>query len=115
MKKVLSILLSIVLILGVSLMATSCSKHKQDESRKEDKNYDLSLPTLGKDGWYLVFEDDFDGDALNQNIKFGDNYKGNKEIWTTSPHAIRWQSNNEKSHSRHAIGVLLWLRLKIQI
>ena len=77
-------------------MATSCAKHKQDESWKEDKSYDLSLPTLGKDGWYLVFEDDFDGDGLNQNIKFGEKYSGNKEIWTTSPHAIRSASNYEK-------------------
>ena len=76
-------------------MATACSK-KQDESWKENKTYDLSLPVLNQDGWYLVFEDDFDGSALNENIKFGDSYTGNKEIWTTSPHAIRWQSDNEK-------------------
>ncbi len=96
MKKTLSILLSFILVAGICVMTSSCSKNKQDESWKEDKNYDLSLPTLNKDGWYLVFEDNFDGDKLNENIKFGEKYKGNKEIWTTSPHAIRWQSNDEK-------------------
>lgn len=96
MKKAISILLSLILMLGVSFMFSSCSKHRQDESWKEDKSYDLSVPTLNKDGWYLVFEDDFDGDKLNENIKFGDKYRGNKEIWTTSPHAIRWKSDNDK-------------------
>ena len=60
MKKAISILLSLILMLGVSFMFSSCSKHKQDESWKEDKSYDLSVPTLNKDGWYLVFEDDFE-------------------------------------------------------
>lgn len=58
-------------------MATACSK-KQDESWKENKAYDLSLPVLNEDGWYLVFEDDFDGSTLNENIKFGESYTGNK-------------------------------------
>lgn len=70
-----------------------CSK-KEDSSWTE-KGYDLSVPVLNEDGWYLVFEDDFDGTQLNENITFGDRYDGNKEIWTTSPHAIRWESNNK--------------------
>lgn len=95
MKKILCLILTITLILGVASMATACSK-KQDESWKENKAYDLSLPVLNEDDWYLVFEDDFDGSTLNENIKFGDSYTGNKEIWTTSHNAIRWQSDNKK-------------------
>ena len=56
-------------------------------------DFDTSVPTLGENGWYKVFEDDFNGDGLNQNIDFGERYSGSKEIWTTSPHAIRWESN----------------------
>ena len=59
------------------------------------------MPTLGENGWYKVFEDDFNGDGLNQNIDFGERYSGSKEIWTTSPHAIRWESNDEK-HPEYA-------------
>ncbi len=72
----------------------SCSLSGEDESWK-DAGYDLSVPELGQDGWYLVFEDNFDGDELNEGIIFGDNYTGSTEIWTTSPHAIRWESNDE--------------------
>lgn len=78
---------------GAVLLGLNISK-KPDMSWKE-KGYDLSLPVLDRDGWYMVFEDDFDGDGLNQNIKFGENYKGSREIWTTSPHAIRWKSDDE--------------------
>lgn len=93
MKKFLLIALSVCILAGI-LMFSGCSK-KQDNSWKE-KGYDLSLPVLNQDGWYMVFEDDFEGNALNENITFGDRYTGNKEIWTTSPHAIRWESNDEK-------------------
>lgn len=84
------------LILATVILAV-CIKPGQDETQAEWKNmgFDLSLPTLGEDGWYMVFEDDFEGDALNQNIRFGENYTGQKAIWTTSPHAIRWESNDE--------------------
>ena len=64
-------------------------------------DFDTSVPTLGENGWYKVFEDDFSGDGLNQNIDFGERYSGSKEIWTTSPHAIRWESNDEK-HPEYA-------------
>lgn len=64
-------------------------------------DFDTSVPTLGENGWYKVFEDDFNGDGLNQNIDFGERYSGSKEIWTTSPHAIRWESNDEK-HPEYA-------------
>lgn len=62
----------------------------------KDKGYDLSLPKLGENGWHMVFEDNFDGDALNQNISFGEGYTGSKEVWTTSPHAIRWESDDSE-------------------
>lgn len=94
MKKIIALIAVIATVVTVALSFTSCSK-KQDNSWKNDNKYDLSIPTLNEDGWYLVFEDDFDGDGINQNIKFGENYKGNKEIWTYSPHAIRWESNNK--------------------
>lgn len=94
MKKFIALIAAVAAVTAVALTFTSCSK-KQDDSWKTDKKYDLSVPTLNKDGWYLVFDDDFDGDGINQNIKFGENYKGNKEIWTYSPHAIRWESNDK--------------------
>lgn len=75
-------------------MLSGCSK-KDDDSWKTDERYDLSVPVLNQDGWYLVFEDDFNGNALNENIIFGEKYTGSREIWTTSPHAIRWASNND--------------------
>ena len=89
-KMILFVLLVFVFIMAFSL--SSCSK--QDERWKTNEKYDLSVPVLNSDGWYLVFEDNFDGTALNENITFGEKYNGNKEIWTTSPHAIRWESND---------------------
>lgn len=94
MKKTISASIAVLLLLGSVLSFTSCTK-KQDESWKTDESFDLSTPQVGKDGWYLVFEDDFEGNGLNQKIKFGENYHGSKEIWTTSPHAIRWASNDK--------------------
>ena len=93
MKKFLCFLL-IGAIAVCAMMLFGCSK-KDDDSWKTDERYDLSVPVLGQDGWYLVFEDDFNGSALNENIIFGEKYTGNREIWTTSPHAIRWASNDE--------------------
>lgn len=92
MKKFICILTAAVLTVCI-VSFFGCSK-KEDSSWTE-KGYDLSVPVLNEDGWYLVFEDDFDGTQLNENITFGDRYDGNKEIWTTSPHAIRWESNNK--------------------
>ncbi len=98
MKRMIGLIVGIVLILaGICTVFVSCqSKSKNDESWKE-KGFDLSVPTLGENGWYMVFEDDFEGDGLNQNIRFGENYTGSREIWTTSPHAIRWESNDKDS------------------
>ena len=77
-------------MMTAALSLISC----KDDDWKNDA-YDLSLPVPGEDGWYLVFEDGFNGDNLNEGIVFGENYDGNKEIWTTSPHAIRWESNDK--------------------
>lgn len=92
MKKIITVLIISVLIVGVCLI---CGCSKTDDSWKTNEKYDLSVPVLNQDGWYLVFEDDFEGSALNENITFGEKYNGSKEIWTTSPHAIRWESNDE--------------------
>lgn len=92
MKKFIYISIITVMALSLALLF-GCSK--EPDTSWKDKGYDLSVPVLGENGWYMVFEDDFEGDALNQNISFGDRYDGNKEIWTTSPHAVRWESNDE--------------------
>lgn len=79
-KRILSLALAGSLLTGTALLVAGCSKGKQDESWKENTDYDLSVPTLGQDGWYLVFQDDFEGDGLNQNIQFGDNYTGSFDL-----------------------------------
>lgn len=100
MKKIINIVLVMSMFLSIGAMsACSSTKEKSGDdwkSEAESADYDLSVPVLNEDGWYLVFEDDFNGDSLNDNITFGDKYTGNKEIWTYSPHAIRWQSDNKK-------------------
>lgn len=93
MKKTICFLLICAMVLS-AVTLFGCSK-KEDDSWKTDERYDLSVPVLGQDGWYLVFEDDFNGSALNENIIFGEKYTGSREIWTTSPHAIRWESNDD--------------------
>lgn len=90
MRKVIAALVAL-LILIVVLIPTGC---KQAESW-DPARFDTTLPTLGQDGWYLVFEDNFDGSRLNENIVFGEQFSGNRQIWTTSPHAIRWESQNK--------------------
>lgn len=95
MKKKLLIVGTVVLVAAVVAVTvvTCVNKEKSDGWKKE--NYDLSIPTLGEDGWYMVFEDDFEETELNEGIKFGEKYTGNKEIWTTSPHAVRWKSDDK--------------------
>lgn len=90
-KRVLSSVLAALML----FMLCSCGKSEAPDQSWREKGYDLSVPTLGKDGWYMVFEDEFNGTELNENIKFGKGYKGSREIWTTSPHAIRWESQDE--------------------
>ncbi len=94
MKKISGVLIMAIFLSSVALTAASCG-NTRDTAWKTNEKYDLSLPEEGKDGWYLVFYDDFDGTKLNENITFGENYTGSREIWATSPHAIRWKSNDE--------------------
>lgn len=67
---------------------------KAEEDYYDPSLYDLSLPVLHKNGWHLVFEDNFDGTALNENIIFGEGYEGSGTVWTTSPNYERWPANN---------------------
>jgi len=93
MKKIICILLAGAVTAGMILLF-GCSR-KEDDSWKTDEKYDLSVPVLNEDGWYMVFEDDFNGNTLNEGITFGEKYEGSKEIWTTSPHAVRWKSDKK--------------------
>lgn len=97
LNKKIMIILAVILVIAIvsSVLITAAVKKKNDPTRWREQGYDLSVPVLNEDGWYLVFEDDFNGSKLNEGIIFGEKYTGNKEIWTTSPHAIRWQSNDE--------------------
>ena len=90
-KRILGAALAAVMVLSVTAFP-GCSK---DSDKWKEKGYDLSVPVLGEDGWYMVFEDDFEGNRLNENIQFGEKYTGSREIWTTSPHAIRWESDDK--------------------
>lgn len=84
----------VVAVAIIAAVVTVLIVHSKKEDDWKNKGYDLSVPVLGENGWYMVFEDDFDGKKLNEGIKFGEKYTGGKEIWTTSPHAIRWESND---------------------
>jgi len=93
MKKAVSVFMAVMLVCS-SFVWFGCSKKKDDTAWK-NQGWDLSVPVLDENGWYMVFEDDFDGSALNENIHFGESYSGSREIWTPSPHAIRWESNDK--------------------
>ncbi|HBA93153.1 MAG TPA: hypothetical protein DCZ02_00895 [Ruminococcaceae bacterium] len=96
MRKIIFVILIVILTVSICMMASCKKEEEPDNSWKENVSYDLSIPTLDDENWYLVFEDDFEGTQLNENIKFGENYNGNREIWTYSPHAIRWKSDDNK-------------------
>lgn len=95
MKKIFALITVSVLAAAVILCGCSKNTGKEDDDSWKNQGYDLSLPELNKDGWYMVFEDDFNGTKLNENIVFGERYEGSKEIWTTSPHAVRSQSDKK--------------------
>ena len=97
LNKKIMIILAVILVIAIvsSVLIIAAVKKKNDPTRWREQGYDLSVPVLNEDGWYMVFEDDFNGSKLNEGINFGEKYTGNKEIWTTSPYAIRWQSNDE--------------------
>ena len=116
-----SIAVAIAAALLVALAAVCCAGCTHGEWN--DGSYDLSLPDIGtitatsgvsEEGWYLVFEDEFDkGDtnnsdlqsALNASTNFGEVYKEKypeeyaaqeeRGIWTTSPEGVRWESNDK--------------------
>lgn len=100
MKKYKRIIISAVCVLLVSVFSASSfmlsgGSKKDNDTAWQNKGWDLSVPVLNENGWYMVFEDDFSGNALNENINFGEKYSGSKEIWTASPHAIRWESDDK--------------------
>ena len=108
MKKWIALMMACLLCGGLFL--TGCGKKENPDSWKNEA-YDLSLPTLGQDGWYLVFEDQFEGDGLNQNIQFGEQYKGNREIWTTSPRMpSAGKATIKAARSRAVGGARRWLQ-----
>lgn len=76
MKRCITTVIILSMLLACFAAFAGCS-----EPNNLDK-YDVSLPVLGEDGWYETLYDDFDGDSLDE------------EIWTTSPHGLRWESNN---------------------
>lgn len=92
-------ILTVGIVLAAVAVMLGCAVGGNGDDGLSD--FDTSVPTLGENGWYKVFEDDFNGDGLNQDIDFGERYSGSKEIWTTSPHAIRWESNKSK-HPEYA-------------
>ena len=105
--KIVTTVLSAIILLGIGIFAGTqinqiytkklvTEKESKIKNSWKTQNFDLSLPELGNDGWYMVFQDDFNGNHLNQNINFGEKYQGGKDIWTTSPHAVRWQSDDKE-------------------
>ena len=79
-KYIIAAVAAAAIIIAVTAIALFSRSKRQDESWKNNEKYDLSLPVLNSDGWYLVFEDDFSGSSLNEGIVFGERYTGNKEI-----------------------------------
>jgi len=71
-------------IIALGLLVTSlfsfvaCNKSKDNW---KDYGWDLSLPELGKGGWYEVFTDDFN--------------ELDPERWAYSPHGLRWPSDSK--------------------
>lgn len=66
-KKVISVSLAVLLVIG-SLALFGCLKKDDDNTDWQNKGWDLSVPVLNENGWYMVFEDDFNGTALNENL-----------------------------------------------
>lgn len=57
---IVGILLVILGVVGIVVLCLALRAPKNDESWK-NKGFDLSLPVLDENGWYMVFEDDFAG------------------------------------------------------
>lgn len=88
-KKFLFLAVSVVLLVSLTFGLVACTSKESWDA----KHYDTSLPDFSKvgkgeenansDGWYEVFTDNFEGDTLNS------------DIWTYSPHAVRWETQKE--------------------
>lgn len=101
-KKILAI---IAVVTALVVVLAGCTSHT-DNSWKKNAIYDLALPNFegsgigdinaNEDGWYEVFTDNFDGTELNYGLaeKYP-NLPNNGNIWTTSPHAMRWETNKK--------------------
>lgn len=108
MKKTMKILAAAVCLCMTGVCLASCGKPQNtqlhmDKTFMERADVDLSLPELGKDGWYEVFTDTFDRDTLNDGSVIGayrnaDGTKGadiTTDIWAYSPHySHRWETQN---------------------
>lgn len=87
----------------------ACGKPKPIEPHlnknlMENAEVDLSVPEVGKNGWYSVFTDTFDREKLNDGTAIGayqnaDGTKGEDittDIWAYSPHySHRWETQTE--------------------
>ena len=105
-KRILSAALAAVTVFSVTAFS-GCSK---DSGKWKEKGYDLSVPVLGEDGWYMVFEDDFGETA---STKTSDSVKSTQEA-VKSGHPRRTQSvgspMTRTSPSRRAGGARKWLK-----
>ena len=52
MKRIICAVIAAVAVLSIALI---CGCSKKEDSGLENKKYDLSLPVLNENGWYLVF------------------------------------------------------------
>ena len=75
MKKIISVSLAVLLVIG-SFAVFGCSKKDDDNTDWQNKGWDLSVPELNENGRYMVLEDDFNGTAINENIKFSEKNTG---------------------------------------
>lgn len=101
MKKKLILLAAF--IMSICMILAGCSNLHTDTKWKTDKSYDTTLPDLANAGesaenandagWYATLIDNFDYKNVAEMEESG--------IWTTSPHAIRWESNNNKDYENN--------------
>lgn len=88
-----------VMVMAFCLTACKSWDEKFDISMPDFTNSGLGESNADSNGWYCVFVDDFDGTSLNENLVLGTNVAtevGTTNIWTTSPHAVRWDSEGGK-------------------
>lgn len=97
--KIKKVLAALVMAAILAVCLVGCAPNGEDGWKTNDF-YDLTMPSFegsgigqdsaNADGWYEVFTDNFDGKAINDGL---DKYNlDSDEVWTTSPHAKRWQT-----------------------